>query len=98
MAYSEVYNIYYSIEEHKGDIVKARGKFFRTSDPNTGTVYDICCIFDSTGCCAQQIEFDNKEEADKLAAEQEFTVVGKLDMYYENDIGYLILRDSEVIA
>ncbi len=97
MAYAEVYNIYTTIDEHKGEVIKAKGKFVRTSNPDTGQIYDICCIFDAAGCCAQQIEFDNTKVADKLAYEEEITIVGKLDMYFEGEVGYLILRDSEVL-
>ena len=96
MVYSQVYDMMTSPDDYLGKTVKMTGTFnFGKGD---GRYYFACIIKDATACCAQGIEFvlkDPKRFPDEYpAVDQEITVVGIFDTYYEGEYRYCQLSDA----
>ena len=97
MVYSEVYNMVTSPDEYLGKVVRMRGAF-RVFEAKTRNYY-ACLIADATACCAQGIEFVPADKRtypnDFPEVDQEVTVVGVFDKYYEGEKMFCQLIDAE---
>ncbi|MBO7377107.1 MAG: hypothetical protein ILO42_01470 [Clostridia bacterium] len=96
MVYSQVYDMMTTPDDYLGKTVKMTGTFnFGKGDDR---YYFACIIRDATACCAQGIEFvlkDPKRFPDEYpAVNQEITVVGIFDTYYEGEYRYCQLSDA----
>ena len=99
MIYSEVFNMVNNPNEYKGKTIKIKGFFSYYYDENSGNEYYACVIPDATACCAQGIEFVpvekiNPEEFPE--PDQQVTIVGVFDTYFEGDVEFNTLRNAQV--
>ena len=95
MVYSEVYNMMNTPDDYIGKVVKMSGIYSYYKDEYTGNEYNACIIQDATACCSQGIEFITNDECPEL--NDEVTVVGVFDIYFEDGFMYATLRNSRII-
>ncbi|MCR5250523.1 MAG: hypothetical protein K6E50_07960 [Lachnospiraceae bacterium] len=97
MVYAEVYDMMSVPENYLGKIVKMEGQYSYMADESKGVEYHACIIKDATACCSQGLEFvPNNPEACPVLGES-VTVVGTFDIYFEDDYGYITLRNAQVL-
>ncbi|MCR4647988.1 MAG: hypothetical protein K5776_02820 [Lachnospiraceae bacterium] len=98
LVYSEVYNMMETPEDYLGKTIKVKGLYSYYCDEATNNVYHACIIQDATACCAQGLEFIPEGSLvypdDFPKAEDEVTVTGIFDTYYEGEDLYCTLRNA----
>ena len=98
MVYSQVYDMLMSPDDYLGKTVKMNGAF--AVYEGDARNYYACIIADATACCSQGIEFvlDGEHEypADYPALNDEITVVGVFDSYYEGSNRYVQLIHAKL--
>lgn len=100
ITYAQVYDMMSVPESYVGKTVKAKGVYSYWEDPATGNVYKTVIITDALACCAQGIEFKEKEgqilPEFSMENPTEITVTGEFGYYLEDNFLYIELRNAEV--
>ncbi|MBR2523748.1 MAG: hypothetical protein IKE53_04845 [Clostridiales bacterium] len=98
MVYANVYELVTSPQDHVGEKIRMKGQYCIAEDAEAGTLYHVCLITDALACCSQGIEFipdDSYRYPDDYPEQQEeITVTGIFDTYYEGPDMYVTLRDA----
>jgi len=101
VVYSQVYNMMYEPQAYVGKVIRIASCYSAYEDTERGVVYHACVIPDATACCAQGIEFvwrgEHQRPDDYPQDGTDIIVTGRLESYYEDDLQYLHLVDSEVL-
>ena len=61
MIYAEVFNILQAPNDYRCKILKIRGKYLASHDPQKDEMHHACVIYDATACCMQGFEFELAE-------------------------------------
>ncbi len=98
LVYSEVYNMMETPEDYVGKTIKMRGLYSYYYDEGTKNEYHACIVQDATACCANGLEFIPEGSLvypdDFPKMEDEVTVTGIFDTYYEGEDLYCTLRNA----
>ncbi len=100
LAYSTVFDMMNNPETYIGRKVKMQGLFTAFLDEETGNQYFACIIPDATACCSQGIEFvwegNHSWPEDYPELDDEITVEGTFETYYEDEYLYCHLVDADM--
>lgn len=102
MVYAEVYNMMMMPDAYVGKTIKMSGVFTVFEDPETGTTYTACLIYDAMACCQQGIEFvlgDSLQyPEDYPAIDEKICVEGVFETYEEGEFTYCHLVDAVLVT
>lgn len=96
MIYAEVFNILQAPNDYRGKILKIRGKYLASHDPQKDEIHHACVIYDATACCMQGFEFELAENQKYPPNQCEITLIGRFDTYKIQKIDNPILRDAKI--
>lgn len=100
MVYSEVYNIMNNPLTYIGKKIRMGGEFALYINEIDNLQYYACIITDATACCANGIEFERAGDYvypdDFPEIGEEIVVTGVFEIYEENGLKYVHLKDAEM--
>lgn len=96
MVYSQIYNMMEEPGEYLGQRVRMKGKYLYYLAEEQGLEYHVCTVTDATACCLLGMEFV-LEEGSYPQPDEEFTVEGIFQIYYEGDIPFCQLEEAVIL-
>ncbi len=94
MVFAEVSNIMYMPDDYIGKIIRMNGMAVSSTDPETGITYHAVIIRDATACCASGLDYVLAEGQEYPPNESDVTVTGEFELYEENGLFYVQLKDA----
>lgn len=101
MVYANVYSLISYPDDYLGQTIKMEGVSSSFHSETNGNYYFACVIQDAAACCSQGIEYELTEEFinpdDYPSDGDQICVVGVFDMYEEDGMYYVTLRDAQLL-
>ncbi len=98
MVFAEVSNIMYMPDDYVGKIIRMNGMAVSSVDPETGITYHAVIIRDAAACCASGLDYVLAEGQEYPPDETDVTVTGEFELYEENGLFYVQLKDAVLSA